>query len=99
MLLQATGTVTVSIIHVVLTNEQTTFFCALGWGCCWQLDCLRASGWTGSIQSGSARCPAAASDKRVQTPHSQWPEGPPYTAARLPLWEVQHLAKANKMVS
>ena len=82
-----------------LTMRNITSFCARGWWCCWQLDCPRATGWTQSTQSGNAQCPAAASDKWVQTPRWHSPRGPPGTAPPLPLRGAKHLETINKMVS
>lgn len=79
-------------------EKRTTSFCVRGWRCSWKLDCPRATGWTRWTQSGSARCPAAASDTWAQTPRWHSLQGPPSTVILLPLRRVKHLATANKTV-
>lgn len=84
------GGVTTSNVRAVPNNETPTSFSEQGWWCCWQLDCLRGSGWIQSTQSGSAQYPAAASDTWAQTPHWDLPQGPPSTAPLLPLKTAEH---------
>lgn len=69
--------------RTVLYNGTPTSSCVQL--CCWQLECLRATGWTRLTQFGSAQYPAAAKDTWVQTPHWNLPQGRPNTALLLPL--------------